>query len=86
MAEGVVQKVKIAFLDAYHDAFYGAQKSMLVLVESLDTNRYDPVLVTTKSGVLAERFAEQGFATAVLPLAPSGIPTLTSLRTARLPS
>jgi len=51
-----MKKKKILFLEARYDSFYGAQKSMLTLIQSLDRNRFHPKVVTTANGELRENY------------------------------
>jgi L-malate glycosyltransferase len=57
--EGGIMEKKIMFLEARYNSFYGAQKSMLKLIQSLDTERFTFLVVTTGEGKLKERFEEE---------------------------
>lgn len=53
-----MKKKKILFLEARYDSFYGAQKSMLTLIQSLDRDRFLPKVVTTANGELRENYGK----------------------------
>jgi glycosyltransferase involved in cell wall biosynthesis len=59
---------KIAFFDAYCDAYYGAQQSMLTLARSLDPRKFEPTFVATRVGLLTQRFGEAGIPCKILPI------------------
>ncbi len=46
------------FLESRYDSFYGAQKSMLKLIQSLDKNNFDYKVVTTEHGKLKSGLEE----------------------------
>ncbi|WP_147803623.1 glycosyltransferase [Alkalicoccus halolimnae] len=50
---------KIMFLEARFDSFYGAQKSMLKLIQSLDPNKFECRVMTTGTGRLKKGFEEE---------------------------
>lgn len=51
-------KKKIMFLESRSESFYGAQKSMLKLIQSLDKNHFDYKVVTTEEGKLKNGLEE----------------------------
>ncbi|ANU22491.1 glycosyltransferase family 4 protein [Planococcus donghaensis] len=52
-------KKKILFLESRSDSFYGAQKSMLKLIQSLNQNEFECVVVTTKEGELSKELRKK---------------------------
>lgn len=64
----VLQPVRIAFVDAYYDTFYGAQRSMFTLVTNLPRDRFEPIVLLPGDGVHAEEYRKAGVKVQVLPL------------------
>lgn len=61
--------LRIAFLDANVDAFYGGQRRMQVLMEGLRST-HEVFFVTTGTGALSERMESSGFVPSILPASP----------------
>lgn len=61
-------KRKILFLESRFDSFYGAQKSMLKLIQSLDQNDFEIRVVTTSKGKLSKELRENNVSTDIVEL------------------
>ncbi|WP_042221715.1 glycosyltransferase family 4 protein [Oceanobacillus manasiensis] len=59
---------KIMFLESRYDSFYGAQKSMLKLIQGLDSNKFSYKVVTTGDGKLMKGLEENNVPVDVLKL------------------
>lgn len=59
---------KILFLESRYDSFYGAQKSMLKLIQSLDNDKFSYKVVTTDEGNFKKGFEENNVKVDVLKL------------------
>lgn len=57
--------LRVAFLDANVDAFYGGQRRMLVLMEGLH-DAHEVLFVTTGAGALSERMELSGFKPSII--------------------
>src|SRR5699024_4937894 len=65
------EKIRIAFVDVVYNSFYGAQQSMITLMEGVDHNKYQPVLITTGEGVLAQQYRDAGLDVQIIPISPT---------------
>lgn len=52
-------KRKILFLESRFNSYYGAQKSMVKLIKSLDCDKFEAVVVTTDDGMLSNSLSKE---------------------------
>jgi len=51
--------IKILFIEGRYNSIYGAQKSMITLIENLPKNKFQPIVLTTKKGKLSNYLKEK---------------------------
>ncbi|KYG59431.1 glycosyltransferase family 4 protein [Planococcus maritimus] len=59
-------KRKILFLESRFNSFYGAQKSMVKLIKSLDSEKFEPTVVTTENGMLSKNLRKENIPFTIL--------------------
>lgn len=63
------KRSKILFFESRYSALYGAQKSMLTLIEAIQVNSaYSCVLLTTSEGLLSEEARKRNIEVVIIPL------------------
>lgn len=72
---------KIIFIDSYHDAVYGAQRSMVALSTLLNNDGFDIVIATLANGKLVEYAQKKNIKTKTIKISNIEIPSVKSIDT-----